>query len=117
MSDYRKLRVWHAARDLVKTSHRIASGMHGPGSVALRDQIIRAALSIPANLVEGTAHESPREIARFIQYSISSASELEGHMQLASDLAMISDLELTELNKSVEPVRMMLYGLIKSLNQ
>jgi four helix bundle protein len=115
MSDYRKLRVWHSARDLVKSAHRIASGMKGPGSVNLRDQIIRAALSIPANIVEGTAHESPREVARYVRYSISSASELEGHVQLAADLAMVSDLDLAEINEGVEAVRMMLYGLVKRL--
>jgi four helix bundle protein len=116
MSDYRKLRVWVSARELAKVAYRVASSMRGPGSVALRDQIVRAALSVPSNIVEGTAHDSPREVIRFLQYSISSASEVEGHTQIGADLSMVSTKDLTAIAKLVGEVRMMLYGLIKKVN-
>jgi four helix bundle protein len=116
MSDFRKLRVWISARELAKVAYRVAAGMRGPGSVALRDQIVRAALSVPSNIVEGTAHENPREVVRFLQYSIASASEVEGHIQVAADLSMISARDLTATVKLVEEVRMMLYGFIRKVN-
>jgi four helix bundle protein len=116
MSDYRKLRVWKSSRQLAGLAHRVASGMRGPGSVVLRDQIVRAALSVPSNIVEGTANKSPGEIVRFLQYSIGSASEVEGHIQIAADLSMVSAKDLTAIAKLVEEVRMMLYGLIKKVN-
>ncbi len=116
MSDYRKLRVWVSARQLATVAFRVASSMRGPGSIALRDQIIRAALSVPANIVEGTAHSSPREVAHFLQYSIASASEVEGHVQVGADLRMVSSKDLSEITTLVEEVRMMLYGFIKKLN-
>jgi S23 ribosomal protein. len=116
MSDYRKLRVWKSSRQLAKLAYRVASGMRGPGSVVLRDQIVRAVLSVPSNIVEGTANTSPREVVRFLQYSIASASEVEGHIQIAADLSMISAKDSTAVTKLVEEVRMMLYGFIKKLN-
>ncbi len=116
MSDYRKLRVWVSARELAKVAYRVASAMRGPGSVALRDQIVRASLSVPSNIVEGTAHKSPREVIRFLQYSISSASEVEGHIVLAADIGMISTKDLVVVTTLVEDVRMMLYGFIKKVN-
>jgi four helix bundle protein len=89
--------------------------MRGPGSVALRDQIVRAALSVPSNIVEGTAHDSPREVIRFLQYSISSASEVEGHIVLAADIRMVSAKDVIAVTTLVEEVRMMLYGFIKKV--
>jgi len=65
--------------------------MRSSGNVTLRDQITRAVMSVSTNIVEGAAHESPREFARFIRYAIASVSEVEGHVQTGSDLGMISE--------------------------
>ena len=65
--------------------------------MALRDQLTRAAMSVPTNIVEGSAHTSPREFARFVQYALASVSEVEGHAQLARDLQFISEQDLRNL--------------------
>lgn len=90
--------------------------MRGVGSVTLRDQLVRAALSVPTNIVEGSAHESAREFARFLKYSLASVTELEGHAQLARDLGMMNEAEFSSLLAGVTDVRKMLHGLIKRLN-
>ena len=89
--------------------------MRGANIMALRDQLTRAAISVPANIVEGSAHTSPREFARFVQYALASVSELEGHVQLARDLQLISELDFTALLGAIVDVRKMLHGLLKSL--
>ena len=113
VSDFKNLRVWHAAQQLAIDAHGIAAGLRGPGAVALRDQLVRAALSIPTNIVEGNAHESPRENARFLGYALASTSEVEGHTLLAHSLKLISERDSQRLLESVETVRKMLYGLMK----
>jgi four helix bundle protein len=40
----------------------------------------RAAMSIPANIVEGKRQDSERNFARFLHYSLNSAYELEYHI-------------------------------------
>jgi four helix bundle protein len=89
--------------------------MRGEGSGVLRKQIIRAAMSVPSNIVEGSAHENPHEFARFLRYSLASASELEGHAQLGRDLNLISEADFASLQSQIENVRKMLHGLIKKL--
>jgi four helix bundle protein len=83
--------------------------------MALTDQLMRAAMSVPANIVEGSAHASPREFARFVQYALASVSELEGHIQLARDLQFLSEQDLTTLLSGIVDVRKMLHGLLKAL--
>ncbi len=115
MTDFRKLRVWQEAQSLAVDAHRVAEHMRGARSAVLRDQLVRAAMSVPTNIVEGSAHESPREFARFLRYSIASASEVERHVQLARDLQMISAADYASLIGHVVDVRKMLYGLLKHI--
>jgi four helix bundle protein len=113
MADFKNLRVWNAGQALALDAHRIATALRGPGTTALRDQLIRAAMSIPTNIVEGNAHSSPREFIRFLGYALASSSEVEGHARLARSLDMISERDCVCLIDGVEAVRMMLTGLIK----
>jgi four helix bundle protein len=117
MGDFRKLRVWRAAQDLAIDAHRVTSRMRGVGSSNLRDQLGRATMSVPNNIVEGNAHESPREFARYLGYALASVNESEGHLQLARDLGMIAQADFTRLLGEVVDVRKMLHGLIKRITR
>jgi four helix bundle protein len=111
MGDFKKLLVWRKAQALALNAHRIASRMRGPGYSALRNQIIRAALSIPTNIVEGHGQASPRDFARFLGYSINSTSELEHHSLTARDLGGMEQGDFDLLMAQLIEVRKMLHGL------
>jgi|SRR5688572_21627176 len=115
VGDFRKLRVWQAAQELAVETHRIAARMRGVSSTTLRDQLVRAAMSVAANIVEGSAHSSRREFARFLSYALASVSETEGHAQLGFDLGMISRSDFESLLPRIIDVRKMLHGLIRTL--
>ena len=115
VSDFRKLRVWQAAQEIAVDAHRVAARMRGGSCATLRDQLSRAAMSVPTNIVEGSAHASPREFARYIQYALASVSELEGHIQLARDLELMTKQDFTALLERIVNVRKMLHGLLKRL--
>jgi four helix bundle protein len=74
---------------------------------------MRAAMSVPTNIVEGSAHASPREFARFLQYALASVSELEGHVQLARDLELMNEQDFTVFLTRIVDARKMLHGLLK----
>jgi four helix bundle protein len=72
-------------------------------------------MSVPTNIVEGSAHASPHEFARFVQYALASVSELEGHIQLARDLDLMTDQDFTPFLARIVDVRKMLHGLLNRL--
>ena len=72
-------------------------------------------MSVLTNIVEGSAHSSPHEFARFLQYALASVSELEGHSQLARDLELMTEQEFTAFLAQIVDVRKMLHGLLKSV--
>ena len=117
MGDFKKLLVWRKAHALALHAHRIATSMKGPAYAALRQQIIRAALSIPANIVEGHGQASKRDFARFLGYSINSTSELEHHSITARDLGGMKEADFRSLTDQLVEVRKMLHGLRSSLDR
>ena len=116
MADFKKLEVWRKAHALALNAHRVALGIRGSQYVSLRNQIIRAAMSIPANIVEGREQKTDPEFARFLRYALASASELEYHLIIARDIRVIGSDDFISLVRQVKDVRMMLFGLLKKLN-
>ena len=115
MSDYKNLQVWQKAHGLALHAHRTAMGVRATRYSALRSQIIRAAMSVPANIVEGRRQESERDFARFLRYALNSMYELEYHVTLARDIGVIPDAAASALIAEGVEVRKMLHGLIKKL--
>ena len=79
--------------------------------------MVRAALSIPANIVEGRGQNTDAQFARFLWVSLNSCSELEYHLLTARDLNMISAVLFDSLNADLSEVRRMLHGLIATLEK
>ena len=115
MSDFRKLEVWKEAHQLALESNRIALKIRGAPYASLRSQIVRAAISIPANIVEGREQQTEKEFVRFLRYSLGSSSELEYHFIFAHDLNLISTIAHDALVERITKVRKMLNGLITKL--
>ena len=111
MSDYKKLEVWRKAHALALDVHRMATRIRGADNAALRSQLIRSALSIPTNIVEGTGQKSGKEFGRFIGFALNSASELEYHLLVGHDIGLISASDFEPLTSRTVEVRKMLHGL------
>jgi four helix bundle protein len=111
MSDFKKLRVWRKAHALLINVNRVAATIRPARFAPLRNQMVRAAMSIPANIVEGREQLTDREFARFLGYAIASASELEQHLIAAKDVEAITDADYNSTVTQVIDVRKMLHGL------
>lgn len=117
MSDFRKLKVWQKAHAMALHAHCTASRIRGQVHVSLRSQIVRSAMSVPANIVEGRSQKGDAAFARYLRISIGSASELEYHLLTARDIGAISKIERLSLYAEVAEVRMMLHGLVRNLER
>jgi len=115
MSDYKKLLVWQKAHVLAVDGIKIAVGIRAAHFAALKSQIIRAAASIPSNIVEGSGQDSGKDFCRFLRYSLNSAYEIEYHWLLAHDIELVATDDYEEQTKAAKEVQKMLRGLIKHL--
>ena len=115
MADFKKLLVWQKAHELTLKVHAAAKEMRGPERAALRNQLIRAVMSIPTNIVEGRGQKSERDFVRFLGYSLNSTSEAEYHLILARDTSALPEALALSLLADVIEIRRMLHGLITSV--
>jgi four helix bundle protein len=116
MADFKKLRVWKKAHALALNADRVSATIRTGAHAALRNQLNRAAMSIPANIVEGRGKKSDRDFARFLGYALGSACELEYHILVARDVGEISEDDYTALQRQVVDIKRMLHGLIERLS-
>jgi len=61
MGNFRELKVWVKARDLAVQIYRITAAGEFGRDFGLRDQIRRAAVSIPSNIAEGDELDTDRQ--------------------------------------------------------
>ena len=116
MSDFKRLQVWHKAHALSLSVDRVSTRMRVTRYASLRNQIFRAAMSIPANIAEGRRQKSEKEFARFLGYALNSSSELEYHLIVAKDTKVITNADFVSLVSQTITVRKMLYGLLKRIS-
>jgi four helix bundle protein len=115
MSDFKKLIVFRKAHELTLELYRATETFPRTEVFGLTSQIKRAASSINANLAEGCARGSDRELLRFINIAIGSVSELEYHLMLARDLGFISSEVFLKAEGMRREVGSMLSGLAKKV--
>jgi four helix bundle protein len=115
MQDYRNLRVWQHAHQLALRVYALTAHLEHPRAWPLRDQVHRAAISVPANIAEGAGRGTDRDFRRFLLHSLGSLNELEYHLLLARDLGYMPDHEHAGAAMQIGTVRRMLTGLVGSL--
>ena len=115
MQDFKQLRVWHLAQEL---SVEVIEALSNPAVrrvPGLRNQAVRAANSVSANLAEGCARPSRTEFLRFVGIAIGSVNELEAHLGLASRTSILSAEIYANLGDRLNLVRRMLISLMRTL--
>jgi four helix bundle protein len=115
LKDFKEQVVWQKSHRLTLDVYQATKAFPRDELYGLTSQIRRACSSIPANIAEGCGRDGDAELARFLQISMGSASELEYHLLLAHDLKFLSDPDYTRLNQEATELKQMLTKFIKKL--
>ena len=115
MRDHRKLRAFHLANNLTIEIYRLTRSFPKEELFGLTSQMRRAALSVAANIVEGEARKSSRDLLRFLNMAFGSARELGYFLELSKHLGFISEPEAKAIVAMQQETTRVLYGLLKAL--
>ncbi|MGA2475886.1 MAG: four helix bundle protein [Terriglobia bacterium] len=115
MQDFKKLTVWEKGHRLTLAVYKATAQFPKDELYGLTSQIRRASASIPANIAEGCGRTGRAELGRFLQVAMGSASELQYHLLLAHDLAILGEPEYRSLEGQVVEVKRMLSAFIGKL--
>lgn len=117
MRDFRELKVWCQAHELGLEVYRETARLPQSELYGLTSQLRRAAVSITANIVEGSARGTDPAMCQFLMIAQGSAAELEYLLVLSRDLGYLPQETEARLHKAVKEVRRLLGGFVRSLRK
>jgi four helix bundle protein len=80
----------------------------------MRDQMNRAALSIPSNIAEGAERDSKKEFIHFLNIAKGSAAELRTQIYISEKIGILDSDRTRPLIKETKEISSMLQGLINA---
>lgn len=109
--------MWQEAHSLVLLVYKHTKLFPKDELFGLTNQLRRAAVSIPANLVEGYARASTKEFLQFLFIAQGSLAEVEYYLILSKELEYLNQDAYDDLEEKRKIVGGMLHGLIASLKR
>ncbi|MBI3233807.1 MAG: four helix bundle protein [Bacteroidetes bacterium] len=115
MKNYKVLNIWKRGIELVKFTYQISKKFPNEESFGLVSQMTRAAVSISANIAEGSSRNSDKDYARFLQIALDSAFELQTYFIIGKELGWINDAEAEVVEKLLEEEIKMIQAFMRKL--
>ena len=101
---------------VAKSIYRLTETFPSKEEYRMTSQLIRAAISIPANIAEGNSRGSRKDYAHFVSIARGSSAELETLLLLSRDVGLAPEKEIDAVIDRNAEVGRMLHGLRRSLS-
>lgn len=108
---FKSLNAYTEAKELVKRVYKVANTLPAEERYALADQLRRAVISVPSNIVEGMNRISDKEKSHFLEIAYASLMEVYCQIDIATDLGYIDACKSKELEQSINAVGRLISGL------
>lgn len=110
---FKTLKVWEISTDLAVKIYKLTDMGNIKKDYGLKDQIRRAAVSVPSNIAEGDERESQKEAIRFFYIAKGSIAEIRTQLQISHEVGYIEKIEYLNIDKSYEDLSFKLGSLIQ----
>jgi len=117
MKTHKDLDVWKDSIELVVKTYQITKGFPKEELYGLTSQIRRAAVSVPANISEGSARNYTQEFIRFLRIAQASLSEFETLLLISLKLNYLEKEMFQNIQGRIFKLNAQLSGLIKSISR
>ena len=108
------LNAYIEAKSLVKLVYAVINTLPQEERYALADQLRRAVISVPSNVVEGMNRISDKEKSHFLEIAYASLMEVYCQIDIATDLGYINIERNKELVQQINIVAKLISGLRRS---
>ncbi|MDR0873797.1 MAG: four helix bundle protein [Prevotellaceae bacterium] len=117
MHNFKQLNIWIKSMELVKDIYLLTNLLPDRERFGMISQMQRAAISVPANIAEGSAKSSGKDFCRFLEISTGSLFELETFVILAENLKYIDLEKSIIIQQKINEIQKMIFGFKQKINQ
>jgi four helix bundle protein len=117
MALYERFSAWRGAHLLALEISRLTESWPKHERYELTTQVRRAALSIPANIAEGSGRRGPREFSRSLKISLGSLAELAYYLLFARERGLLIYHEWSEIEDLRNRVGQLTWHLLQALSR
>ena len=114
MSGFKDLKVWQRSKELAVLIYRFTQKGPFTKDYGFRDQIRRAAVSVPSNIAEGDERGSNKEAVRFFYIAKGSLAEIQTQLEIAYEIEYLDESSFNDLEEKCIVIGKMLGSLIKA---
>jgi four helix bundle protein len=115
MRNFKRLLIWQKAMEIVNAVYQVIDKFPREEKFGLRSQVTRSAVSIAANIAEGSAKSSQKEYKYYVEVALGSSYELETHILIVERLGWIAQKETKDILKLIEEEQRMLSSFLDKL--
>jgi len=115
--DYTKINAWHLTDELALLVYRATKEFPKSEIWGLTSQMRRAAVSVPANIVEGSARRNRNEYIQFLYIAKSSLAELDYYIRFTKECGYLDTNKYEELWLNAQEGLKTLQGLISYIEK
>ena len=112
---YKRLKVWQEAHKLTLMVYKETRKFPKEELFSLTNQLRRAVVSIPANIVEGQVRGSSKSFIQYLNIANGSLVEVEYYLELAKELKYLTNEQYKVLDQQRFITGNLLNGLIKAI--
>jgi four helix bundle protein len=114
---FEDLRVWQQGIELVKQIYLMTKERDISRDFGLRDQLRRAAVSVPTNVAEGFERYSRKEYVNFLNIAKGSAGEVRSLLRVALEVGYLDKNTYLRLYDMAKGLSCMLASQILAINR
>ena len=117
MRDFRNIVAWQKADDSVVHVYELTESLPKSEVYGLTSQIRRAAVSVAANIAEGSARATSKDYIHFLFIAKSSLVEVEYYLHLCHRLSYLNSHDYHRVTQMQKEAARVLQGLIQHIQR
>ena len=114
MGKFQELKVWQRSKELAVYIYKLTEGNAFSKDYGLRDQMRRAAVSIPSNIAEGDELDTDRQAIKFFYTAKGSSAELLTQAMIAYEIGYLKKEHFGHIQQECQALSGMLARLIQA---
>ena len=116
MKNFKELIIWQRGIEIVKKVYDLTKQFPSQEKFGIISQMTRAAVSISANIAEGSSRTSSKDYNRFLEMSLGSSFEMETQLMIAEAVNFGVKEKRDDLLKEIDEEQKMLMSFMSKLH-